>query len=211
VKLNNYSDLPLNNVPNTHVEAQTLELPMAVLATEAMAVSFNLFQGDYKAKKKTNNVWQQWRVAIVLAVAALLVGIVDKTLTLQQLSSQNETLKAQINQQVKSGFPNMGGYRDLRRKVASELAKLEQGGGSASMLVMLSQLSPAFSASDLKPQSIRFDSGRQELRLQAFAANFDSLERFKRQAEEAGFTVEQGAINNIENGVVGSLAIRSNA
>lgn len=210
MQLNNYSDLDLGLLPNAHVDAQTLELPMAVLAKEAMAIKFNLFQGDYKTKKKTHSAWKQWRLAASLAVLALLVGLIDKSLTLQQLSSQNEDLKAQINQQVKSGFPNMGSYRDLRRKVTSEMAKLEQGGGSASMLVMLSQLSPAFSASQLKPQSIRFDGARQEIRLQALAANFESLERFKRQAEEAGFTVEQGAINNLEEGVVGSLAIRSN-
>ena len=118
-------------------------------------------------------------------------------------------MKQQIDQAVKSGFPSLGGYRDLRRKLNSELAKLEQGGGDASMLVMLEQLAPAFSQTLVKPQSMRFDSARAELRMQAVSSNFESLEAFKRQAEASGFEIEQGAINNRDNQMIGNLIIRS--
>ncbi len=45
--------------------------------------------------------------------------------------------------------------------------------------------------------------------MQAVAEGYESLETFKRLAEQQGFTVEQGAINNRDDQVVGSLAIRS--
>jgi len=212
VVINNYSDLSLHAVPNTEVVAQTLELPMAVLARQALSASFNLFQGDYKARKKSSNtLWAQWRLAAVLAALAVVLTLVDKTLTLNSLKDKNTALRAQINAQVEAGFPNMGAYRDLKRKVTSELAKLEQNGGGAGMLVMMSQLQPAFAQSKVKPQVLRFDSGRGELRLQALATNFEALEQFKTRAEQAGFVVEQGAINNRAEGVVGSLSIRSGA
>jgi general secretion pathway protein L len=86
---------------------------------------------------------------------------------------------------------------------------LEQVGGGASMLVMLNQLSAAFSDSNIKPQSLRFDATRGELRMQVVANNFESLEQFKRLAQAQGFVVEQGAINNKDNQVIGSLAVRS--
>lgn len=211
VTIDNYSELALSVVPNTHIEDKTLELPMAVLAKQTLLNKFNLFQGEYKAKKQTNSAWKQWRIAAMLAGIALVVTLVDKSLTLQQLSAQNKAVKAQINQQIREGFPSARGARDVRRKITQEMNVLEQGGGSGSMLAMLSQLQGAFAGSSIKPQTIRFDSARNELRLQALASNFDSLESFKREAEAAGFIVEQGAINNREEGVVGNLVIRSNA
>ncbi len=89
------------------------------------------------------------------------------------------------------------------------MIELEQGGGSASVLVMLSQLANAFEQSQVKPQTMRFDANRAELRLVAEADNFESLELFKRLASERGFTIEQGAINNRDNQIIGSLSIRS--
>lgn len=77
------------------------------------------------------------------------------------------------------------------------------------MLVMLSQLSSAFSASQVKPQTLRFDASRAELRMQAVARDFEALEQFKKLAEAQGFEVEQGAINNKDSQVIGSLSIRS--
>lgn len=209
VKVTNYSALPLHELTNCEIETPPAELPMNVLASEAITTKFNLLQGEFKTKKKTSGQFKQWRVAAVLAGLALTTALIDKGVTLYQLKSQNVALKQQIDQAVKSGFPSLGGYRDLRRKLNSELAKLEQGGGDASMLVMLEQLAPAFSQTLVKPQSMRFDSARAELRMQAVSSNFESLEAFKRQAEASGFEIEQGAINNRDNQMIGNLIIRS--
>ena len=81
-------------------------------------------------------------------------------------------------------------------------------GGGQSVLMMMSQLSDAFASSDVKPQTLRFDRSRAELRLQAQASSFDKLEQFIRLAQQKGYTVEQGAINNRDNAVVGSLLIK---
>ena len=182
---------------------------MQVLAKEAIQSSFNLCQGDYKVKRTRSGVLNQWRVAAVLAVLALCTSLIDKGFSLYQLKAQNQALSSEINTAVKAGFPNIGTYRNVRLKLQSELAKLEQGGGSASMLIMLDQLAPAFSATDVKPQTLRFDATRTEIRIQAQGKNFEALEQFKRTAESAGFVVEQGAINNRDNGVVGTVSVRS--
>ena len=209
VNITNYAGIDLSALPNIEEVQAPLELPMQVLAKEAMSSSFNLCQGDYKVKRQSKGVLSQWRVAAVLAVLALSTSLIDKTATLYQLKSQNETLSEEINDSVKAGFPNIGTYRNVRLKLESELAKLEQGGGNASILVMLDQLTPAFAATEVKPQTLRFDASRTELRIQAQGKNFEALEQFKRSAESAGFIVEQGAINNRDNGVVGTVSIRS--
>lgn len=209
ITITNYAGIDLSTLPNIEEAQAPLELPMQVLAKEAIQSSFNLCQGDYKVKRKRSGVLNQWRVAAVLAVLALCTSLIDKGFSLYQLKAQNQALSSEINTAVKAGFPNIGTYRNVRLKLQSELAKLEQGGGSASMLIMLDQLAPAFSATDVKPQTLRFDATRTEIRIQAQGKNFEALEQFKRTAESAGFVVEQGAINNRDNGVVGTVSVRS--
>lgn len=209
VTITNYAGLPLDGMPNTTISEAPLELPMHVLAKEALASKFNLYQGEYKVKRKRSSGWSQWRTAAVLAVIVLATSLIDKTVTLYQLESQNAALKADINAAVKAGFPNLGMVRNVKLKLQSELAKLEQGGGDASMLIMLDQLTPAFAATKITPQTLRFDSTRTEIRIQAQGKNFEALEQFKKLAESAGFVVEQGAFNNRDNGVVGTVSIRS--
>ena len=209
ITITNYAGIDLSTLPNIEEAQAPLELPMQVLAKEAMQSSFNLCQGDYKVKRKRSGVLNQWRVAAVLAVLALCTSLIDKGFSLYQLKAQNQALSSEINTAVKAGFPNIGTYRNVRLKLQSELAKLEQGGGSASMLIMLDQLAPAFSATDVKPQTLRFDATRTEIRIQAQGKNFEALEQFKRTAENAGFVVEQGAINNRDKGVVGTVSVRS--
>ncbi len=209
ITITNYAGIDLSTLPNIEEAQAPLELPMQVLAKEAMQSSFNLCQGDYKVKRKRSGVLNQWRVAAVLAVLALCTSLIDKGFSLYQLKAQNQALSSEINTAVKAGFPNIGTYRNVRLKLQSELAKLEQGGGSSSMLIMLDQLAPAFSATDVKPQTLRFDATRTEIRIQAQGKNFEALEQFKRTAENAGFVVEQGAINNRDNGVVGTVSVRS--
>ena len=209
ITITNYAGIDLSTLPNIEEAQAPLELPMQVLAKEAMQSSFNLCQGDYKVKRKRSGVLNQWRVAAVLAVLALCTSLIDKGFSLYQLKAQNQALSSEVNTAVRAGFPNIGTYRNVRLKLQSELAKLEQGGGSASMLIMLDQLAPAFSATDVKPQTLRFDATRTEIRIQAQGKNFEALEQFKRTAESAGFVVEQGAINNRDNGVVGTVSVRS--
>lgn len=209
VTITNYAGLALDGMPNTTISEAPLELPMHVLTKEALASKFNLYQGEYKVKRKRSSGLSQWRTAAVLAVIVLATSLIDKTVTLYKLESQNAALKADINAAVKAGFPNLGIVRNVKLKLQSELAKLEQGGGDASMLIMLDQLTPAFAATKITPQTLRFDSTRTEIRIQAQGKNFEALEQFRKLAESAGFVVEQGAFNNRDNGVVGTVSIRS--
>jgi general secretion pathway protein L len=186
-----------------------LELPMKVLAQGVKLTEFNLLQGEYKINNKVSGQWKKWRLAAVLAVVALFTTLIDKSLEQSRLSNQLATLKTQVGNEYKRAFPNAGAYRDLRTTMARQMKALEQGSGGASMLIMLSQLRPAFEESKVKPQTMRFDSSRAELRIQVVAINFEALDQFKRQAEAQGFTVEQGSINQKDNQVIGSLSIRS--
>ena len=207
--VNDYSGIDLTDIENLEVTGMPLDLPMKVLAQGVSSVKFNLLQGEYKIKNKTTGQFKKWRLAAVLAVIALLSTLIDKNLEQNRLDQQLVSLKAQVSREYKRAFPNAGTYRNLRTTMTRQIKALETGGGGASMLIMLSQLSSAFEESNVKPQSMRFDRSRGELRIKVVAANFDAFDRFKRQVEAQGFTVDQGAINQKDNQVIGSLSIRS--
>ena len=209
VRLVSYCDQPHAPLPNVEVERAPLELPMQVLAAQALRQKVNLLQGEFKVKRQRHGHWQQWKVAAVLALMAIGATLAERGMTLYQLNQQNTQLAAQIDQTVKAGFPDLGVYRDVRRKIQSEMMRLQQSGGDASMLVMLEQLSPAFASTQVRPQTLRFDASRVELRMQATGTNFEALEQFRRLAQNAGFDVVQGAINNRDNQVIGNVTIRS--
>ncbi|GAA0343594.1 GspL family type II secretion system protein ExeL [Bowmanella denitrificans] len=209
LQIANYSDLALPDSPNLVQQAEPLEMPMKVLAQGALAQSFNLLQGEFKPKRQHNGQWQKWRLAAVLAVVALTTSLVDKGLQASQLASHKAELDAQIQAEFKRAFPEVTRIVNVRSQMNQKLSELQQGGGGTSLLVMLSQLSPAFAQSQVRPQTLKFDSKRAELRMQAAADSFEALEQFRRLAEGQGFSVDQGAINNTDNKVVGSLSIRS--
>lgn len=196
-------------IPNVDMQANLSPLPMEVLAKGAMASKFNLMQGAYKPKKVASNAVKQWRLAAIFAGVALILTVADKAWQASQLSAQATELRAQIRTEFQRAFPETKRIVDVRKQMNQKIKALEGKSSGASMLVMLSQLSGAFADSKVTPQTIRFDKGRAEIRLQAVAANFESLEKFKNMAEQQGFQVEQGAINNRDNLVMGSLVIRS--
>lgn len=207
--INDYSGMDLADLKHLDISVMPLELPMKVLAQGVASAKFNLLQGEYKINNKVPGQWKKWRLAAALAVVALFTSLIDKSLEQNQLVNQLTSLKLQVKSEYKRAFPNAGAYRDLRTTMGRQMKALETSGGGASMLIMLSQLRPAFEESDVKPQTMRFDSSRAELRIQAIASNYDALDKFKRQAEAQGFTVEQGSINQKDNQVIGTLLIRS--
>jgi len=74
---------------------------------------------------------------------------------------------------------------------------------------MLSKVQPAFAkVPALKPESLKFDSKKQELRVQAIANDYQHFELFKGALNAANLTVKQGAQNNQGEQVTGSFTIR---
>ncbi len=185
-----------------------LELPMHVFASEVMHQPFNLCQGQYQQKQQSNGTWQYWRSVAAVALIALGIGLVNKGLTVMTLQQQNTALSQQIKQDIQQGFPNIGSYRDARRAITQYVSKMNGVGSGVSGVEMLTQLSRAFAAANVQAQSLKFDHARTELRIQAKATSFADLDTFKTHAQAAGFTVEQGAINNRNNLVIGTLTIK---
>lgn len=184
------------------------ELPLRLFSQHINETSINLLQGDFAVKREGNRTWQKWKLVATLAAVALVVNMVAKSIELNSIKSQRLELNANITETIEQAFPNIGAYRQARVAVQNEMRRLEQAGGGLGMLAIMSQLSGAFANSGVAPQTLRYDATRTELRMQSVADNFESLERFRREVQALGFEVDQGAINNQGDQVVGVVIVR---
>lgn len=205
-----YSELP-------HSERLTLqrvdeELPLALLAQHCHESKFNLLQGQYKVKDIHSKALTSWLWAAGIAACALLLNVGYKSVQLWQLTSQQQQVESQIIADYKKAFPHAKKVRvgtvksQLKRKIA------QQGGASdgEGFLAMLAKVQPAFAkVPELKPESLKFDGKRQELRLQAIASDYQHFERFKNALNTANLTVKPGAQSNQGEKITGSYSISS--
>ena len=217
ITINAYSDLPCFTEAAspegfTIVNAEK-ELPLALFAQHCQNSPFNLLQGEFKVKEQRSKNVNNWLWAAGIAVCALLLNVSYKGAHLWQLSAQQDQVEAQIIARYKKAFPEAKRVRvgtiksQLNRKIAQLGGVTEQAG----FLAMLSQVQPAFAkVPALKPESLKFDGKRQELRVQAIANDYQHFERFKNALNTTGLTVKPGAQNNQGDQVTGSFSIVSN-
>lgn len=207
-----YSELNKDgdNISSENITFNYDKLPLQLLLSNIDASSINMLQGEFTVKSTANPLWYKWRIAAILAGIALVANIAVKTVELNDLKQQRKAVDEEITTLVQEGFPSIQRIKKatLKRTISREMAKLESTGGNASMLVMLTQMSPAFQSTGVTPQALNFNSERAELRIQSVAQNFESLERFTREVSDMGLTVEQGAINNRGDQVIGVVVVK---
>lgn len=212
--INAYSDLPnLEDATSqrglTLIKAQE-ELPLALFAQHCHKVKFNLLQGEFKIKERRSKNVNNWLWAAGIAVCALLLNVGYKSALLWQLSSQQAQVEQQIISRYKKAFPRAKRVRigTIKSQLNRKITQLGGNSDQAGFLAMLSKVQPAFAkVPELKPESLKFDGKRQELRLQAIANDYQHFERFKSALNAANLTVKQGAQNNQGEQVTGSFSI----
>ncbi len=205
-----YSELP-------HSEQLTLqrvdeELPLALLAQHCHESKFNLLQGQYKIKDQHSTALTHWLWAAGIAACALLLNVGYKGAQLWQLTSQQAQVETQIISHYKKAFPQAKKVRvgTIKSQLNRKIAQLGGASDSGGFLAMLSKVQPAFAkVPELKPESLKFDGKRQELRLQAIATDYQHFERFKNALNTANLKVKQGAQNNQGEQITGSYSISS--
>ncbi|EWH11238.1 general secretion pathway protein L [Catenovulum agarivorans DS-2] len=213
VSIHCYSPLPEGIISeHTYQIVEQDYLPaMQLLALNAVNVPLNLRQGRYQFKKDTSKHFKIWRSAAIVAGVALTINLVDKGLTVHQLEQRAEILEQKIKQTYVATFPS--GKNLSVTIIQKELKrKLKQLGGTQQQVAFLPLIEASAAAfaevPDLKPDNIRFDAKRGEIRLNASGSNFQSFEKFKAAAEKNALVIEQGSLNNQGNQVVGTISIK---
>ena len=212
VTLKTYSELPhLQNLgSNITVIKGEEELPLALFAQHGQRSAFNLLQGEFKVKEQRSTALTHWLWVAGFALCALLLNVGYKSAQLWQFSVQQEQVEEQIIARYKKAFPRTKRVRlgTIKSLLNKKIAQLGGASDRTGFLSMLSKVQPAFTmVPALKPESLKFDGKRQELRLQAIASDYQHFERFKAALNSANLTVKQGTQKNQGNQVTGSFSI----
>ncbi|WP_081304713.1 GspL family type II secretion system protein ExeL [Aeromonas hydrophila] len=188
-------------------QAADPELPMLLLARGALASQANLLQGPYRPQTEYSRYWQQWRKVAVVAGALLVVAFAQRGVQLYQLAEQDKALKAEIRQVYTRIFPGESRIVNVRSQMTQHLQQLGQTPQDG-VLMVLTELAPTFAeVPGLKPEVLRFDAARGELRLQVTAPGFAEIERFRELAGKR-FDVQQGEVRSTEGKVEGALVLK---
>ncbi len=208
-QISSYSPIPEQAPGNWQL--QELDLPMQILALGALGSKVNLLTGEFQPQKEYSKNWGYWKKVVIVAGICLSVGLVDNFMTLQTLKKEEQALKEQITNVYRQVFPEQKNvrYARIKRQIKQQLAAMDSSAGQTGFLYFLDELIPAFSkVPGFTPLSLKYDSQRREVRIQATASSFQSFEAF-REAAGGKFEVKQGALSNQAGLVSGSLTIRS--
>jgi len=200
----------LTQVPaELEVEYLPEELPLAILANHHSR-KFNLLQGEFQMQEKRSAASQSWLWVAGIFAAALLLNFMLKGVQLYQLSQQQSLVEAEIIANYKAAFPNTKRVRvaTVKSQLRQKLAEVGNSDETTGFLPLLVKLEPALAnVPEIKPQTLKFDGRRQEVRMQAIAKDYQYFEKLKVALEKAGLTVSLGAQNNQGEQISGSFSI----
>ncbi|WP_417362407.1 type II secretion system protein GspL [Gallaecimonas pentaromativorans] len=204
-----YGDVTL---PLTCTQTQLpAELPLAVPAKQADALNVDLLSGPYQRKSQSNTLVKRWWPVAASFGVLLLVALVGKGVAIYQLSAQSSALEQQIARDYGRLFPGerLVSAGAVRAQLRGKLKNLVSGSANASLLAMLNDLSLTFAkVGNIKPDNLRFDASRGELRLLTTAPDFAAFEKLKAALADR-YSVETGGQSTVEGGVSGTLILRS--
>ncbi|QIZ78419.1 type II secretion system protein GspL [Ferrimonas lipolytica] len=188
---------------------QPLELPMEQLAAGFMKAPLSLLTGPYAPSKELGNAIKLWAKVGIAASVLFVLTLINDGLQVNQLQAQRDDLRTEQELIYRSLFPNEKRVVNARSQLQAKVRALGAGGSSGELFAMLKQLQPSFQAlPGVKPQGIKFDASRGEIRLQLSGKDFAQIEKFSDSVKQQ-FSVQTGALNNDDNGVSGTLTVRA--
>lgn len=217
-QINSYSSLPNSaqldsaqlNSTHLNIKAMPEELPLALLAQHVDLSLINLLQGEFQVKEQHSPALLNWLWVAGIAVCALLMNVGLKGAHLMQLNAQQQQVEEQIISLYKKTFPKTKRVRiaTIKSQLTQKMSGIGTTGDNSGFLSMLNQIQPAFSTvSQLQAETIKYDGKRHEIRLQAFASDYQTFDNFRSQLEKANLKVSQGAQNNQGDKISGSFSI----
>ncbi|MEJ6476003.1 type II secretion system protein GspL [Pseudoalteromonas piscicida] len=189
-------------------QQQEYDLPLALFAKTLPDIDFNLRQGRFAAKKKQPQWWRDWRSGLIAASVAVVSFIAIKGTQLYVVSHQAEQLETQAVSMYQQAFPNkVVRPHLLKKQIQNELNALS-GADQGGLLELTNHFIAIYDEIDaFTPETLRYDKRRNELRIRARAKEFQVFGQVKSILEQRGVSVEQGALNNDGDFVVGEIRI----
>ncbi len=188
-------------------------LVMQLLAQGALASKVNLLSGEFKPKSSLGRHWKIWQKTAIAAAVLLVVSLGNNWLKQRDFQAQADQYRAESERIFRAitGKNRIPTVSYLKREMESQVAELSGGGTqSDSVLSWWLKLPDALKAvKDLSIVSIKYDSSRQEVHVDAKSKDFETFEK-AREALSNQFLVEQGQLNRSGALVNGTFVLKKN-
>jgi general secretion pathway protein L len=174
------------------------------------APGINLLQGSFAQKSSLWTYWPAWRIAAMLLVAVVALGLVTQVAQLRRMRGEIAALDRSIDQAFHYVFPDAGPIQDARAQLSSRLQELggRGGAGSHEFLDALRVIAQAVSSTgQARVEAVNYRTGTMELRIRA--PTVETLDRIQQQVTQAGGLKAQiqSANASDNNEVIGRLQI----
>ncbi len=171
--------------------------------------ALSLLQGEFARRTGWRAEWQRWRVAALLAVAALVLHVGARGYDLARLHAEQRRLDAAIEQAARVAMPDVERIEDARTQVEQRL----NGAGADDPQGLLAQLAAVGGALAGAPGP-RLDSlgwRDRSLELGLVAADTDAIARFAQGVSERGLSADVTSTTNSEQGIEAKVRIAAGA
>jgi len=194
-------------------EVETVETPGARTVLEYVAAHWrtadavNLLQGNYRARQRTNPVWQRWRSVAALAGLWLVIALTTMTAEALYAGYQADRLEAEGEQLYRDIFPRENRVTNPRRQLQAKLGERTDAGG-AGLLELLGPLA-AHIGGNTRITSFSYDDDRAQLSVDMFTNAYDTVDRIKEKLAGAGVPMEIITAEQQENGIRARIRLGS--
>ncbi|MBT4161759.1 MAG: hypothetical protein HOE54_10670 [Gammaproteobacteria bacterium] len=183
------------------------ETPFERLCRGYKASEINLLQGAYRVDESRSAGSSVWRSVALLAVCAVLLHVTIKLGQGWYLAIKAEQFEAETTTLYKEVFPQDKNVRDFRRRWNAHLGR--KGSSETTFIKLFSQSAGGLTKAGLVLSNINFNENRGDLILQVMGKRSEELVQYAQRLSANGIEAEIGTITQEEDGVRGSIKIRS--
>lgn len=178
---------------------------LACLAGGAVPPVLNLLQGRYAPRRRADGAQRGWRLAALLAVAAVLLGLLAAVIDQRKLAARVAQQEQEMTRLYLRAVPDASTADNPAQQLQSVLAAQGLGHADAALDV-LARAAPALAADTrISLESLDYREGRLDLGLQA--ADVAGLDALRQRLLAAGLPVEITSSTPGTQGVQGRLRI----
>jgi len=167
------------------VDEQLVAGPLQHLASAAADGSLNLLQGEFKVIQQDRFSWRPWATAAVLALVAVIMGLLDIGLETVRLDRETDRLQASMIELAREALPDTEQIRDPQTQLLIAWRQLKNGGaGGEEFLTLLNRVSATISQQQVTVHGIDFKEGILSVALQG--SSLQQLDDLRQQIERQG-------------------------
>ncbi len=191
------------------MDVRRIQLPtyLAERLTQLPASGYNLLTGDFAPRRQRLAGLGLWRVAAVLAIFGVLVGMTGMALERWQLDRVHAQQRAQMEALLRETVPGIERVVDARAQMLGEYNRRRGNGGGAGILAMLGRMAPLLAGSGrYTAEALDYRGGTLDLTLNT--TDIATLDELRERIESLGYAVELNAMVPGPAGVEGKLRVR---